>query len=128
MCGNLTNEINRAAIILLREAAIILPIRDTRGNPTETYRRKFVEALILAFGGVTVTNAEGYWRSPSGQVVAEPVKIYTVAAPATGKSADTLQRLAAEACIALAQEAIYLRYHDGEVVLLTAEHAKALTT
>lgn len=111
---------------LFREAAIILPMHDATGKHTDTYRAKFIEALIAAFGGVTVTDARGYWRNDDGRVVDEPVKVLTVAM--AHALWPTLQRMASEACVALGQEAIYVRFADGEVVILTSDECRALTT
>jgi hypothetical protein len=97
----------------MREAKIILPI--VSGG--ETAHTSLKVRLCDAFGGVTVTAGEGSWRSPSGAIINEPVRIYSVAAEGRETQCATLDSLAQQAGMDLFQETIYIRQFDGQVTI-----------
>lgn len=104
----------------MREAKIILPLSCD----------SLSETLVEAFGGCTVTTGHGCWKHPvTGKVIAEPVRVYTVAVgwypgvlcEANTKVLRALRDIARAACIAGRQECVYLECPDGEVKLVNQE-------
>lgn len=95
---------------VLHEAQIIIPagLGDARLN----------EALVQAFGGVTLTEGSGSWRGPDGHVHSEAVSIYTVAVAKTTENGNRLLNIARQFGILLDQLAMYLKLPTGEVRLL----------
>ena len=71
--------------------------------------------LADAFGGYTRVAGEGAWMSPSGVLHLDPVAVYTIAAPHTSETRDTLRAIARAYCERSDEEAAYLRFADGTV-------------
>lgn len=102
----------------LREARIILT---SDHSPEELERR-----LLQAFGGFTkMSRAFGVWQSPSGEVYEEHVIVYDVAAEPTHENELKLRRLADWARVEYDQEAIYLRWPEGDVELIDGTSVEA---
>lgn len=116
----------------MREACIILP---TLPRPTEDpgqgienhylinrgakVRDDLITKLVDAFGGCTYTvNGTGYWRAPDGTIHHESVWLFTVAVPWSEQARYKLRTFATDAARALNQLAVYIREHDGEVLII----------
>lgn len=97
---------------VLHEAQIILPATTAGGDV------RLNEALVLAFGGVTLTEGSGSWRGPDGRVHSEAVHIYSVAVAKTTENGNRLLNLARQFGILLDQLAVYLKLPNGEVRIL----------
>lgn len=74
---------------------------------------------VEAFGGLTITKGEGFWKDSDGAVVREPVEVYTVAADGGYEYDHALHRIAYTAAQALEQKAVYVRGFDGNVRIWT---------
>lgn len=110
----------------LREAKILVPLRDNHGASLEHVHASVTERLFAAFGGVTWTVVDGAWKDPNdGQLYVERSVAFTVAVPedegAIGNDDCDLCRIARFAMIAGEQKAIYVQFPDGEVQILQAE-------
>ncbi len=56
---------------------VTLPLFDNMGALLIPAHQKFREAIVELCGGVTAGPEEnGYWKAPSGRVIAEPVMTY----------------------------------------------------
>lgn len=93
----------------LTENVLIVACSDATGGATGL-------RLTTAFGGYTQTEGRGAWLSPTtGALHTDPVAIFTVAAPHTAETRDTLRAIAREYCSASGEESAYLRFADGTV-------------
>lgn len=100
-----------------QEAALIVPTTAREpGNAAEA-NRFAASALTTQFGGCTITEASGAWRNDAGEVIREPVNVYTVAMEATEANAIRLDAIADIVGRIAAQECVYVRYASGDVAL-----------
>ena len=95
------------------EATIILPFGEFDG-----YQAEFETELIDAFGGFTRDECKGGWRAPNGETILEPVSRYTVAGYDLPTNNGNLATLAFSYGQKLNQQAVYIRYFDGQVEIL----------
>lgn len=104
----------------LREAMIIMPTQDNRGSDLSTQLASLQAELTDIFGGCTVTNAMGSWKS-DGAVQTEPVACFAVASRQDQTSDDALLRIADRYGAACGQESVYVRLFGGSVAFVTPE-------
>lgn len=106
-----------------REAMLICPKMDNAGNSLEAVRKHLVKELCKAFGGATVSEAQGAWVDPnSGELYDEPVWQIVSAVDVDDLIAEMkLRSLAHWLCDAAQQLAVYLRQASGEVEIVTPE-------
>ena len=97
----------------MNESRIILPVNDNLGRPLTRAHATLRDAIIDAFGGVTVTRGNGCWRGHDGTLYDEPVVIYDVAHADRPAARGALRSIALAACIDADQECVYLRLPDG---------------
>ena len=101
---------------MLREARIILPMRDNAGEPLYRVKDALARELGAAFGGYTLlTSGHGSWNNAKGGEVSEYIWIFDVAAADNTFNDELLTQIAASLKISARQDAIYLRLPSGEV-------------
>lgn len=97
---------------MMNEAIIHLPVMDNNGHSL-AYEIAIAEGRILgAFGGFTVTEANGAWQSPQGKIYREPMKVYRIAGD-WSKDSEALLSLAAHFAERMDQECIYVVLPSG---------------
>lgn len=104
----------------MREARIVAPLLANGPEPRqslEASNRRLVDALTLQFGGVTITQGQGRWTD-NGVIYIDPVNVYDVAMWPEPRGDLALVKLARTFMVEAGQEALYLRYADGTVVIL----------
>jgi len=110
----------------LREAKIIFPLRTNAGRSLENVLASITDRLHKAYGGVTWVQGRGAWRDDDGKLYVESNVIFTVAVPETegaiGNEDCELCRIARFAMAAGEHTALYVKFPDGEVQILQAEH------
>lgn len=103
---------------MLREAKILVPWTDNSGQSLGTLHSTVADALAGAFGGVTETTGKGIWRNPvTFEVHREPVAIFLVATEDTEEANDKLTDIARTVAYRGEQEAVYVAYPSGRVVI-----------
>lgn len=106
----------------LREACIILPTHEESGRHLGPQHETLVRDIVQQFHGVTVVNGYGSWINPQGQVIEEPVKIYTFAATLEDKTCRLWLRVHARQLLRTTQQqAIYIRHVTGQVEIIKKE-------
>lgn len=63
----------------MKLARIILPERDNQGESLSWQHQALQNMLVARYGGFTMTQGQGGWKSPEGRAVHEPVWVYDVA-------------------------------------------------
>lgn len=99
----------------MREARIIFPAEGK--NTIEV--RECIHQIKIAFGGATVTDGFGYWLHPNGEHVQEIVRIADIAYEPTQENDAKLYDLAWTFRKNAEQIAVYLRYGNGHVQMVT---------
>lgn len=90
----------------MREARLILPTVSSSLNA--------IEEINKVFGGSTVTTGAGYWKGTS-----ENIFVVDVGYDETAKSDAELYNIARTFLDDAKQEAVYLRYGNGHVQMVT---------
>lgn len=93
----------------MREGKIILPNNDNGGKPLNAIQRGLTHELCKRFGGCTEIDGFGSWINGDGELIAEPVTVYTVA----GEDNEQLRDIAQAYGRTAAQQAIYWTDFDG---------------
>ena len=111
---------------MLKEAKIIVPAPTSTMRPRAVARycetmRDIERGLVTAFGGFTATPSFGTWRDDSGELVSEPVTVFTVACEDQSKDHATLRRIALYIREKLEQDCVYVKYPNGTVTLVEKE-------
>lgn len=104
----------------MREAMIIVPKFDNNGRDLSDVLESVFFSLSAEFGGCTVTDGYGCWVRPqTGELVREPVWQVTAACHpvSNGDAATYLENLADFVGEAGQQDAVYIRYPSGKVVI-----------
>lgn len=101
----------------MREASIILPLRDNAGAKVEAAHKALQEALIASFGGFSHRPVWGAWQD-GGTVYRDRSREYTVAADWNPALRVRLKRLARMAGVKARQVAMYVRDDTGEAHIL----------
>lgn len=102
---------------LRKESRIVFPQTDNDGLSLKSLQNKFEEKLVIKFGGFTMMQGQGGWRSPhSNKTFLEPVWFYDVAVEDCKEIESELFKLATWLKKEARQETIYLRYPSGIVV------------
>lgn len=99
----------------MKEARIIFPT----DGPLNQHMQDALHALYTTFGGVTVFNGTGHWRTPNGQPLQENVRIADIAYDVTNANDAKLYDIAWAFREAGNQVEVYLRYGNGHVQLVT---------
>lgn len=98
----------------MKEARLIMPLSLILHIET-------AEAILSqAFGGVTRYHGEGKWKSDDGDMVAENVVILDVAYEPNRENDLKLYDIADQFRNITGENAVYLRYGNGNVQLVTA--------
>ena len=108
----------------MREALIILPNLDNRGQSIASAHKALATRLIDAFGGLTMRQAQGSWLD-NGKLYHEAVTEYVVAYAPTAFNDGTLREIATQAGHEAKQMAIYARFASGEVEIIDTAPAYA---
>jgi len=111
---------------MLREAKIIVPAATSTMRPRAIARypetmREIETDLVALFGGFTATPSFGAWRNDSGELVSEPVTVFTVACDDQEKNCIILQTIALYIREKLEQDCVYVKFPNGEVTLVEKE-------
>jgi hypothetical protein len=106
---------------MLKEATVILP----DNAEYDAHLLTFQHELATIFGGYTVTKGEGGWVSPRGDHVRDLVRVYTVAMADSEANADVLEEIALRYGRQLGQEAVYIRFPNGNVDIIDTAQAIA---
>lgn len=110
----------------MREGRIILPTRDNAGVLIDKAHLLIKRRLATEFGGYTSTGINGGWLDPRTAVLhEEPGIAYDVAMDEDASASHTLLELARDVLPLANQEAVYVRYPNGEVEIVEAAHRKA---
>ena len=83
----------------------------------DSYVANVAMDLCNTFGGLTLTDARGFWRGLEGRVYDEPMHIFRIDS-AAGNLREKLLALAAEVRKDLDQESVYVRMGKVDVVLV----------
>lgn len=103
----------------MKEARIILPDMNAEQQAALYEVQKHI---VAAFGGCTVTSGYGYWVDPKTTLnIGEVVKLVDVAYIPSIEADNKLYDIANAFRIDCKQEAVYLRYGNGNVQLVTAD-------
>ena len=115
-------------IQIITEAHVTVPLNDNEGNSIADHVDGFVNALLDAFGGVTIVpNGVGIWRSPTtGNVHEEPIARITIAAHWDAKNDLKLKRLASMFAYVAEQEAVYVCDGAGDVSFVSKPSAEVV--
>ena len=105
-------------MIELREAAIIVPVCDNEGFSLAGIHGELQRALIGTFGGYTCLSGVGGWKRVTGEIQTEKVFVYVVAVEETLKVRQDLEYIAKAFRRIAGQQAVYVRYAQGDVVLV----------
>lgn len=97
----------------MREGMFILPLQDNDGVDLSALVHDTWERLSAVFGGVTAIQGVGIW---DGQK--EDVWTLTAAYDPTEANHRIFERIARDAAQGARQNALYLRYADGEVKII----------
>lgn len=100
----------------MRIFQINLPVLDNNGAGMVHVHEKLQRDLCAAFGGYTVTEAQGAWMD-KGKLYAEPVMVYQVAYDPRIIPVDLLREMAQFTGKAAKQIAIFIVI-DGEAEIL----------
>lgn len=99
----------------MHEARIIMPF-DGRGGVDS---HKGLKSSILSFfGGYTATFGNGGWTDNDDVVVSENVGVYDIAMEDTESNRAKLRSIALYVGRSLDQQAVYIRYPNGQVVIM----------
>lgn len=101
----------------LKEARLVLP----EGIDDASIHHELKRTLSRRFGGYTATAGNGGWidDDDDDSLVQEPVIVYDVAMPDTGLYRDRLREVAVLYAAKLKQKAVYIRYANGNVDIVT---------
>jgi len=103
----------------MKEAMVICPQRDNDGHGLGHVKHYAVLSMCKAFGGCTVSSAQGTWEAPDGTLVTEPVWQLVSAYDEADKANDAkLTSVALYIGHEGKQQAVYTRYASGEVAIL----------
>ena len=103
---------------MLREALVVVPKADNESHSLVALRDKTVGALVDAFGGATVIDANGAWRDGSGKLYNEPVWQFVSAYEPSESHDAVLRNIAQQVGQEGKQLAVYVRYAGGNVEIL----------
>lgn len=101
------------------EAKIILPLEGNNGENIGRAHNYLRASLVANFGGVTVFSGIGHWRDETGETINEVVCAYVTAMKSTQGNNRKLRKLAIVAGREAGQKAVYVRYADGRVSIIT---------
>jgi hypothetical protein len=103
----------------MREARIILPFAENGGKDITFAHETLARELASTFGGFTAFNVQGGWVNGEGKLYLDAGRAYDVAMADTEENAAKLRGIARGIGKLTHQEAVYLRYANGEVDILT---------
>lgn len=106
----------------MREGMLIVPQRDNAGRDLKRLRSQIAADMVDAFGGVTATDATGYWSTPDQRfMMEEPVTQLVSAYEPTPENDSKLRDLALRVGHDGKQIAVYVRYASGNVEIVNTE-------
>lgn len=99
----------------MKEARIVMPLVEGK----QTAHTRLANRLLEIFGGCTITHGNGLWRDDAGRSIHDTVTIYDVAVnnEIGVNSSAKLYDIAIAAGRELNQQAVYIRYADGSVIV-----------
>jgi hypothetical protein len=104
---------------MLSEARIILPNVGNDGAPLGALQEALAGDLVDAFGGVTMLDTRGRWRSEdTGTLYCEHGQAFDVACPDNEATRIKLRTIAHIYADKANQETVYLRLPNGAVEFL----------
>ena len=101
---------------MMTEAMIICP------RAYDVATANATNALIDAFGGCTVGDAQGFWKDAAGKLIAEPVETLVSAFTSTPENEATLSAIAERFGAEAQQIAVYVRHASGAVEFIPTAH------
>lgn len=99
-----------------REAVLIVPSNDNSGQPIPEILDRALRLCDRAFGGVTLTQGTGQWQGQR-----EPVNLLTSAMESSADNDRKLRIIAMSIGRLAAQQAMYVRYANGDVDILDVQ-------
>lgn len=120
-----THAVDQATVArrhAIKEYTILVPLANNRGAAfaPEVFAALEAELLSLAGGFTRQDGMVGFWRSPDGEVFSDRLCSYTVALAARDARA-TIVAIARRWCVALEQEAMYVRLPGGSAEIVTPD-------
>lgn len=107
---------------MLRNAFLTFPLNDNAGLALPFVHSMLRLDLCKAFGGVTVSTAQGSWiDSATGREYHEPVNLYKIAAEWNADQVAALRTLAARYGALAEQLAVMVELADGRVEFINPE-------
>jgi len=101
----------------MQRITLHIPTCDNNDHPVPRSILGLWEAQIVDIaGGFTVSDAVGAWRSPTGRIYREPVRLYVIDVAEYESLRDAILALANRIRVALAQESVYVTMIPLEVV------------
>jgi len=97
----------------MKLAQLILPLLDNNGESLFYQHEQLKHDLLKAWGGYTVQDGAGCWKNVVGKIMAEQVRVYSIAMSIT--DAQKLRLLALELAAAARQESVMIILPDGTV-------------
>jgi hypothetical protein len=110
---------------MLGEAKIIIPNVTNDGRSNADVVKYAGSYLGKVFGGCHAYKASGFWTDPkTGISYDDPCDVLVTGCEDTPITRDKLLALAAHVCKLAEQEAIYLKFPNGEVVFVDKPEAQ----
>lgn len=105
---------------MIKEARLIVP----QGAADDQSYNQLFSDISGEFGGCTITEGQGYWKAPGKvKLEVEPVFILDIAYTPSLDSDEKLFHIAQVIRVRFDQKSVYLRYGNGVVQFVEAEHA-----
>ncbi|MBB4039094.1 hypothetical protein GGR34_000729 [Microvirga flocculans] len=108
----------------MREARIIVPLKDNDGNDLTAVHTFAKHALCRKFGGFTATPISGGWMDDDGTFYEDHSIAYDIAM-VPDRQDDVLRDLVLELGVMARQLAMYCRYASGTVEIIDTSKALA---
>jgi len=100
----------------MREATLILPLKDNDGADLSAIHAILRAELVQTFGGFSAAALDGAWMDEeSGRIFLDNSTEYRIAAAWTDRERSKLERIATCYAREAGQLALYVRHGDGEV-------------
>lgn len=104
---------------MLREATLKMPSHDNDGNLLNDLKVKLEKNILDIFGGFSLQRTESVWLdAATGKVYNEPILTYVIAMEQGADNDLKLTGLADLVKLEGKQEAVYVRFADGNVQLI----------
>lgn len=114
----------------MRNASIILPVRNNDGADLSALHAVLALELCNTFGGFTSSIVTGAWRDETdGKVYQDESTLYRIAADWNPAQREELESIAARYCAEAEQVCVYVEHANGAVSFVPpVEYAEAVAT